>query len=126
MYGMKIFRLVCEILNFTYLVAMFWFIMLKLIEDFYYGVDYSDLDFNDDQIYNKHGDNFITDNDLQYMSPIEITIILCYFAFTSLSTVGFGDFVPRSDLERIVGAFVLLLGVAIFSYIMGIFLDILN
>ena len=53
-------------------------------------------------------------------------MILCYFAFTSLSTVGFGDYVPRSNFERVIGAFVLLLGVAIFSYIMGIFIDILT
>ena len=53
-------------------------------------------------------------------------IILTYFAFTSLSTVGFGDYAPISDLERLVGAFVLLGGVAIFSYIMGNFIEILN
>lgn len=51
---------------------------------------------------------------------------LTYFAFTSLSTVGFGDYAPRSDLERAVGAFLLLSGVAIFSIIMGQFIDILN
>mmetsp|Transcript_26419 Transcript_26419/g.40334 ORF Transcript_26419/g.40334 Transcript_26419/m.40334 type:complete len:161 (-) Transcript_26419:1043-1525(-) len=49
-----------------------------------------------------------------------------YFAFTSLSTVGFGDFHPRSNVERLVGAFILLFGVAIFSYIMGNFIDILQ
>ena len=49
-----------------------------------------------------------------------------YFAFTSLSTVGFGDFHPRSNSERLVGAFILLFGVAIFSYIMGNFIEILQ
>jgi hypothetical protein len=49
-----------------------------------------------------------------------------YFAFTSLSTVGFGDYTPRSDIERSIGAFVLLSGVATFSYIMGNFINILN
>lgn len=53
-------------------------------------------------------------------------IILTYFAFTSLSTVGFGDFHPRSDLERLVCAFILLFGVAIFSYIMGSFIEMLE
>lgn len=51
---------------------------------------------------------------------------LTYFAFTSLSTVGFGDYAPRSDLERGVGAFLLLSGVAIFSIIMGQFIEILD
>lgn len=49
-----------------------------------------------------------------------------YFSFTSLSTVGFGDFHPRSNAERLFTAFMLLFGVAIFSYCMGIFISILD
>ena len=49
-----------------------------------------------------------------------------YFAFTSLSTVGFGDYNPKSNSERILIAIGLLFGVAIFSYIMGNFIDILD
>ena len=56
----------------------------------------------------------------------ENTIIVTYFAFTSLSTVGFGDYNPRSNIERIVCAFILLFGVAIFSYIMGNFITIID
>jgi len=48
-----------------------------------------------------------------------------YYALTSLSTVGFGDFHPKTDIERIMCAIVLLFGVAIFSYIMGEFIAIL-
>ena len=50
---------------------------------------------------------------------------MTYYAFTTLSTVGFGDYHPRSDAERAVCAFILLVGVAIFSYIMGNFIEIL-
>lgn len=49
-----------------------------------------------------------------------------YYAFTSLSTVGFGDYYPVNSYERIVIAFMLLFGVIIFSYIMGIFIGILE
>ena len=59
-------------------------------------------------------------------TPYERIIIVTYFAFTSLSTVGFGDFHPRSDHERLLGAFILLFGVAIFSLIMGTFTEILD
>ena len=54
------------------------------------------------------------------------TLKVIYFAFTSLSTVGFGDFHPKSDFERLVCAVILLFGVSIFSYIMGIFIAILE
>ena len=49
-----------------------------------------------------------------------------YFLFTTLSTVGFGDFYPKSDIERLIGAFVLLSGVALFSYMMGEILFMIN
>ena len=45
--------------------------------------------------------------------------------FTTLSTVGFGDFNPKSEIERIMMTFILLVGVACFSYIMGQFISIL-
>jgi hypothetical protein len=48
-----------------------------------------------------------------------------YFAITTLSTIGFGDFHPVSVLERGIAAFVLLIGVAVFSFIMGQFIEIL-
>ena len=53
-------------------------------------------------------------------------IILLYFSFTTLATVGFGDFNPRSNAERIFIAFGLLFGVAIFSYILGELSTIVN
>ena len=54
------------------------------------------------------------------------TLVTTYFAFTSLTTVGFGDYSPRSNPERCFIVIVLLFGVSIFSLIMGIFIDILN
>jgi voltage-gated potassium channel len=53
------------------------------------------------------------------MSDMDRVITSCYFASTTLSTVGFGDYYPVSDEERLVGSFFLLFGVAIFSYFMG-------
>lgn len=48
-------------------------------------------------------------------------VLLMYFSYTTLSTVGFGDLTPRSDFERLVCICILLLGVAIFGLIMGDF-----
>ena len=45
--------------------------------------------------------------------------------FTTLSTVGFGDFNPKSEIERTIMTFILLIGVACFSYIMSQFISIL-
>lgn len=48
-----------------------------------------------------------------------------YFAFTTLATVGYGDFHPVSNTELIIGSFIILFGVAVFSFVMGNFLDML-
>lgn len=69
---------------------------------------------------------FFTYFDLINKDNQTINILVTYYAFTSLSTVGFGDFHPRSDIERVFCALMLLNGVAIFSYIMGNFIAILN
>ena len=49
-----------------------------------------------------------------------------YFAFTTLSTVGFGDYYPVSNTERLVGAFGMLFGVALFSYCAGELLNMID
>jgi hypothetical protein len=42
-----------------------------------------------------------------------------YFAITTLSTIGYGDFHPVSVLEKVIISPILLFGVAIFSFIMS-------
>lgn len=49
-----------------------------------------------------------------------------YFAYTTLSTVGFGDKTPRSDIERLIICVVLLVGVSLFGYILGILVQIID
>jgi hypothetical protein len=76
-----------------------------------------------------HGDEEgeeIEGSEEEGMSEFDSMVIFLYFSFTSLTTVGFGDFHPRSDFERIYIAFGLLFGVAIFSYIMGEFIDMIS
>ena len=48
----------------------------------------------------------------------EQLVISMYFAMTSLSTVGFGDYYPKNNYERLIGSIILLSGVAIFSGVM--------
>ena len=95
--------------------------MCKGVEDFVHNVDYKN-----PESAALYPDTFFTHFGLTFIEPKEVAIIVTYFAFTSLSTVGFGDFYPRSNFERCIGAMILLSGVAVFSYIMGNFIEILN
>ena len=51
---------------------------------------------------------------------------MCYFALTTLSTVGYGDMSPVSEAEMLVGVVIMLGGVAFFSFIMGNFIEIVS
>ena len=60
------------------------------------------------------------------MSSNQAMINMFYFASTTLTTVGFGDFHPKSDSERIFCAAIMMFGVMIFSYILGVFLEMVT
>lgn len=122
-YFLKTMRLVIIILNISYFLGVIWFVIVECEKDFFNDVKH----YGDDEEYlNEFSDTFQVYFDIYWKEPREVSIILTYFSFTSLSTVGFGDYHPRSNIERMMGAFILLSGVATFSYIMGNFIDILS
>jgi len=65
--------------------------------------------------------DFISYYNLGENSGMRNFIVSSYFSFTTLSTVGFGDFCPRSNSERIFGSLFLLMGCAVYSYVGGNF-----
>jgi hypothetical protein len=107
MYAFRVLRLIVTILILSYFLGTLWFIFSKRTTET--ADDYT--------FYNYYG--------LSEREDSENLIIVVYFAFTTLSTVGFGDYNPKSELERIITTFILLIGVACFSYIMGQFIEIL-
>lgn len=62
-------------------------------------------------------ENFINVYEMNKYSPIKRAIAMCYFSFTTLSSVGLGDFVPISDGERTFVCFMIFIGVAVYSYV---------
>jgi hypothetical protein len=57
--------------------------------------------------------------DFTRSSSIDEVITAMYFALTSLSTCGFGDMYPKTDVERVGCSLMLLSGVSVFSYVLG-------
>ena len=51
---------------------------------------------------------------------------MTYFTFTTLATIGFGDYHPLADEERLWTVFVFISGVSVISYLMGVFTEIIN
>ena len=118
-YALYTFRLAFIILNICYFLGLVWFTFCTVEQDFILG---------DPLIENPDVSNFIGyfEWTFEKKSMSEIALGSGYFAFTTLSTVGFGDLNPRSDIERIFGAFILLCGVAVFSTIMGSFIEMVE
>lgn len=106
-YFFRVIKLVVSCLILSYFLGTLWYIFTKRMSE------------NQEQFtfynYYKLYDNTDQQN----------LVLVVYFAFTTLSTVGFGDYAPRSSYERIVTTFILLIGVACFSYIMSQCIEIL-
>lgn len=111
------------IVTFSYIFAMSFSILLEFEDDLWHFFGwYVTGDCQTDDA----GGFFQKCYGFSDRSIAQKTIVLSYFSFTSLSTVGFGDYNPKSNVERLIIAFFLLFGVAIFSYIMGRFIEILQ
>lgn len=55
-------------------------------------------------------------------TPALIVIKMTYFTLTTMTTIGFGDFHPRTNTERMLMSIYFLIGTAIFSYAMNEFM----
>ena len=69
--------------------------------------------------------NFIDTFELKDKTIFEQFVISCYFAITTFSTVGYGDYFPITINEKIFGSIIMLTGVTIFSILMTGFLDVI-
>lgn len=99
--GFQVIRLIVFCLILSYFLGTGWFIITKHTTD------------SPDEF------TFYNDYEMGDKSSWENLTIVVYFMFTTLSTVGFGDFNPKSEIERAIMTFILLIGVATFSYIMS-------
>jgi hypothetical protein len=59
--------------------------------------------------------NFMDVYELRETTNIDSLIIMWYYSFTTLTTVGFGDFYPTTSAERLLLVFIFLVGTTIFS-----------
>jgi len=87
----KLTELVSLIFTVSYLFALLWIILCEIVEDMILKVNFT---INEDA--ELHEDHFFTYYELDQYSKSIIFLKVFYFAFTSLTTVGFGDFHPCS------------------------------
>lgn len=124
-YFLKIVRLVVIILALSYFFGIFFLVVCEAVFDFQYDIQIDEFrkgNLNLEDI----PELFLSYFNFNKLNSNEMLVISTYYACTSLSTVGFGDFTPRGNVERFIGAFILLFGVAIFSIVLGNLIEILG
>ena len=108
-YALQILRLIVVIFQGTFFLSMIW----ANFCDFFL----ENLDLKDEE-------SFTAVNDLEpFKEATAMTIILkvCYYMFTTMSTVGFGDMHPLNSAERIMCAINMIMGVSVFSLVISMF-----
>lgn len=96
----RIFRHIIIIASASYLIGLMWYIV-------------SDLDLNGlllSHLTDTEKSNFIYEYNLEVHSVYAVVIELSYYSFTTLSTVGLGDFHPKSNTERVFCSIFMLFG----------------
>ena len=96
---LQLFRLVCTIFLIAYGLGMFMFIFAQL-EDTWPETEL---------------ENFMDAYELKETSNFQSLLIMSYYSFTTLTTVGLGDFFPTTSAERLLLVIIFLGGITIFS-----------
>lgn len=120
----KIFKLTILILNICYFLGQCWIVVCMIFADVRESNDKRESEGHANYD-SQNNENFMEHYGLWDNTYQHNMILTSYFTLTTLSTVGFGDLAPRSDAERLFGAFILMFGVAIFSKFLGDFIDII-
>ena len=145
MYSYKIFRLIVIVFMITYIIACFWWFLVQNVNTHQDIVDMNTFITSNllDEVFHdgvpaecyrencdsettpaKHPchDRFSTDakgktwHDRSCANDVLTqVIIVCYFALTTLSTVGYGDYYPISINEILIGIGYMLIGIVCFS-----------
>jgi hypothetical protein len=104
-FSFQLMKITLIILMTTYFLGIVFYIYCDITSESY--------KMNDDYAIN----TFIGYHDMNMQKPLYTSIELTYYAFTTLSTVGFGDLTPKSDKERVFTTLILLCGVAVFTIV---------
>ena len=91
----------------TFLFACVWFLICKHFNQ-------QSLDFEDTSFIKAY------DMDSGKYDHLKKMLFSYYFVLTTLTTTGFGDYVPKSSIERLFALFIMLFGVLFFSYLMSL------
>ena len=118
----KVVRLAAIIITSSFFLGIMWHIICADLLPHNFKDDPRRI--NMDTFYSKYL-AFDVENQSEPDSNTRVLVKMWYFAITTLSTIGYGDFSPQSKEERLIAIAILLFGVTMFSFIMSQFIEIL-
>lgn len=123
-HALRTIKLVLKILNLSVFVAIVFYSFCRQVSKIMKAKSMDGNHFLD----HTSNESFLNYYKFDTEEKIKIhqLIVLVYWSFTTLTTVGFGDYSPRSETERLFTVLVFLAGVSMFSYIMGNFIEMLQ
>ena len=109
-YACKILKLLLVEIIITYFLAIILYIVVKKINP------------------SGESETFLSNSeyDLDSLSEPSKIIVFMYFTMTTLTSVGYGDYYARTNVERIYMILVELIGVSFYSFIMGSFIELVG
>ena len=110
---LKIINLILITITIIYFVGCLWFIMSDTL-----NTDYSTIV--------RENSFKIAFGLADYPYDFDRFITSCYFIITTLAVIGYGDLYARTNIEKIFDMFIMLFGVAFFTFIMGNFITIVR
>lgn len=122
MNAIKVVKQIIMTLIVTYLIGLFWY----RISDYYqFATDMFEIDESDTWLVATGLSRPRYESHLgEPKNNFDKLILSMYYALTTLSTVGYGDFYPKSVVEKIVGSIIQIFGVTWFSILMNGFIEV--
>ena len=115
----RVFALVLIIFGCSYFIGIVFHIFVVDIENWQHRGKHTMIDVFNGQ------ETFYTGYNFASLASSDAMIKMWYFSLTTLSTIGYGDYTPKSIVEKLVVSVIMVMGVTVFSYIMGNLMDLL-
>jgi len=120
----KVFKLILMTIMVMYFLGCVFYWLSDLHQHPYFDFDGDTFIKSSFKNFDKYSNIAKEDQDID--DNVFRLITCCYFSITTLSTVGYGDLAPKSNVEMVFVIMFMLCGVAYFSYIMSSFIEIIQ
>lgn len=110
-----LFLLILKLIVLSYVFGMIWCIVLRFKKDL--GSSNND----EENFFDMFGVDIYTES-----SKFDSMITFVYFSFTTISTVGFGDYYPANSFERLSMCSVLIYLIASQSFVLQLMGDVIH